>query len=199
MIGPLSYLDVALLAMAFISGLLAMYRGLTRELLSIASWGIAGLVSAYAALFSKATAEDIAVQMGLRADQAFLPQIAIGAVVFLIALIIVHLITARISDAILDSGVGMIDRILGFTFGAVRGALVIIILFLLADGFVFNSYYLNGRGEKPEAVPEWVDKAQSRDIVVSTGQALHGFVVNLYEQWGPMFKGGKGAEGEQQG
>lgn len=35
MIGPLSYIDIALLALATISGLLAMYRGLGRELLSI--------------------------------------------------------------------------------------------------------------------------------------------------------------------
>ena len=42
-------------------------------------------------------------------------------VVALIVLIIVHLITARISDAILDSQVGMIDRILGFIFGVLRG------------------------------------------------------------------------------
>ena len=44
-------------------------------------------------------------------------QIVVGAVIFLIVLIVVHLITARISDAILDSRIGMIDRILGFLFG----------------------------------------------------------------------------------
>ena len=38
MIGPLTYLDAALIAIAFLSGLLAMYRGLTREVLSILSW-----------------------------------------------------------------------------------------------------------------------------------------------------------------
>ena len=37
MLGPLTYLDAAVLAIALISGLLAMYRGLTRELLSISS------------------------------------------------------------------------------------------------------------------------------------------------------------------
>ena len=35
MLGPLTYLDAALLAIALLSGLLAMYRGLSRELLSI--------------------------------------------------------------------------------------------------------------------------------------------------------------------
>jgi hypothetical protein len=41
MIGPLSYLDAALLALGLISALLAMYRGLMRELLSIVSWAVA--------------------------------------------------------------------------------------------------------------------------------------------------------------
>ena len=60
----------------------------------------------------------MAQQMG---TQVAVAQIVIGAVIFLIVLIVVHLITARISDAILDSRVGMIDRVLGFMFG-VRAA-----------------------------------------------------------------------------
>ncbi len=47
---------------------------------------------------------------------------AIGGVIFLIVLIIVHLITSRISDTVLDSRVGAIDRILGLAFGVVRGS-----------------------------------------------------------------------------
>ena len=41
MLGPLSYLDAALIAIALLSGLLAMYRGFTREILSILSWIVA--------------------------------------------------------------------------------------------------------------------------------------------------------------
>ena len=40
-------------------------------------------------------------------------QIGIGAAIFLVVLIIVHLITSHISDSVLDSRVGAIDRILG--------------------------------------------------------------------------------------
>jgi membrane protein required for colicin V production len=195
MIGPLTYLDAALLAFAFISALLAMYRGLTRELLSIVSWAAAAGAVLYFVASQKKFAEDMAQQMG---TQVAIAQIAIGAVIFLLVLIVVHLITARISDAILDSRVGMIDRILGFAFGAVRGALIVIVVFLLGDALIFNSYYLNGRGEKPPAVPDWVDNSQSRDFVVSTGQALHGFLVNLYQQWEPVINKGL-KEGEQQG
>ena len=47
MIGPLTYLDAALVALAILSGLLAMYRGLTREILSILSWVVAAGAVAY--------------------------------------------------------------------------------------------------------------------------------------------------------
>ena len=133
MIGPLTYLDAALIAVCFISGLLAMYRGITREVLSILSWVVAAGATLYFVLNYKKVAEDMATQMG---TQVAVAQIAIGAVIFLIVLIIVHLITARISDAILDSRVGMIDRILGFLFGVARGFLLIVIPYMFYESFI---------------------------------------------------------------
>lgn len=196
MIGPLTYLDAAVIAVAFISGLLAMYRGITRELLSIISWAAAAGVTLYFVLYQKQFAEDMAQQMG---TQVAIAQIAIGAVIFLIVLIIVHLITARISDAILDSRVGMIDRILGFGFGVVRGFLLIVIPFLLYDWFLLNNHYLSGgRGEKPVEVPAWVENAATKDAIVSTGQAIHAFFVQVYETYSPMLTAPPAA-GEQQG
>ena len=196
MIGPLTYLDAALIAVAFISGLLAMYRGVTRELLSIVSWGAAGGAVLYFVLQQKKFAEDMAQQKG---TQVAIAQIAIGAIIFLIVLIVVHLITARISDAILDSRVGMIDRILGFGFGVARGFLLIVIPFLLYDWFLLNNHYLSGaRGEKPANVPVWIDNAISRDAIVSTGQAIHSFCVSIYEQYVPQLTNPAPA-GDQQG
>lgn len=133
MIGPLTYLDAALIAVCFISALLAMYRGLTRELLSILSWIAAAAATLYFVLSYKGVAEDMAAQMG---TQVAVAQIAVGAVIFLIVLIIVHLVTARISDAILDSSVGMIDRVLGFLFGLARGFLLVVIPYMFYASFV---------------------------------------------------------------
>ena len=48
---PITILDLVLLAVMLISGLLAMVRGFMREILSIAAWGAAALVTLYA--FSK--------------------------------------------------------------------------------------------------------------------------------------------------
>jgi len=48
---PITILDLVLLAVMLISGLLAMVRGFMREILSIAAWGAAAVVTLYA--FSK--------------------------------------------------------------------------------------------------------------------------------------------------
>lgn len=173
MIGPLTYLDAALIAVAFISGLLAMYRGLSRELLSIISWIVAAGAVLYFIFNYQQVAEDMAQQMGTKVQIA---QIAIGAVIFLIVLIIVHLLTTRVSDAILDSGVGMIDRLLGFVFGIARGFLLIVIPFMFADWFLFNSHYLQNRAAPGNNIPIWVDKAKSRDAIVSTGRSITGLL-----------------------
>ncbi|MEQ1710434.1 MAG: CvpA family protein [Hyphomicrobium sp.] len=164
MIGPLTYLDAALLAISFISGLLAMYRGFTRELLSIVSWAIAGGAVLYFVLFHKQFAKEMADQMGAQLPIA---QIVIGAIVFLIVLIVVHLITARISDAILDSRVGMIDRVLGFAFGVVRGFILIVIPYMFYEAFF----------PEPKQQLEWVREAKSLPYIKSTGNGFRNILV----------------------
>ncbi len=161
MIGPLTYLDAGLIAIAFISGILAMYRGLTRELLSIVSWIIAALATLYFVLNYRQVAEDMAQQMSAPVTVA---QIAIGAVIFLIVLIVVHLITSRISDAMLDSRVGMVDRILGFIFGAARGFLLVVIPYMF-----YAAFFPDESTHFP-----WVRDAKSLPYIKSTGNSIRG-------------------------
>jgi membrane protein required for colicin V production len=164
MLGPLTYLDAALIAVALLSGLLAMYRGFTREMLSILSWAIAGLAVVYVVLQQRKIAEDLAQQIGAPLPIA---QIGIGAVVFLIVLVIVHLVTSRISDSILDSRVGMIDRMLGFVFGIVRGFVLVVIPYMFYESFVPD----------PAQQHIAVREAKSLSMLKSTGDAIRGVIV----------------------
>jgi membrane protein required for colicin V production len=159
MIGPLTYLDAALIAIAFLSGLLAMYRGLTREILSILSWAVAAGAVLYFVLFHKKFAEDMAQQINVQVPIA---QVAIGAVIFLIVLVVVHLMTARISDSILDSRIGMIDRVLGFAFGVIRGFVLVVIPYMFYESFVPDV-----RQQLP-----WVREARSLPLIKSTGETF---------------------------
>ena len=164
MIGPLSYLDAALLAVCFISGLLAMYRGLAREVLSILSWLAAAAVGAWIFFTKKDLSADVAAQTGLP------PQIALAVVALvlaLIVLIIVHLFTARVSDAILDSRVGMIDRILGFAFGIARGFILIVIPYMF-----YESFFPNEKEHFP-----WITSAQSLPYIKSAGATIRSVLV----------------------
>lgn len=160
MIGPLTYLDAGLIVVAFLSGILAMYRGLTREILSILSWIVAAGAVLYFVLFHKKFAEEMAQQ--IHAPSVAITQIAIGAVIFLVVLVVVHLITARMSDSILDSRVGMIDRVLGFVFGVVRGFVLVVIPYMFYESFVPN----------PEQQVPWVREAKSLPLIKSTGETF---------------------------
>lgn len=186
MIGPLSYFDAALLVLGLISALLAMYRGLMRELLSIVSWVVAAGV-AYLA-FKKAQdgiGIEIGKQIGMTGNNGAMVGGAIVAVLaFLVILIIVHLITTRISDAILDSSVGMIDRILGFVFGFLRGALIMVIVFMIYEGFYPEK-------EKQFA---WVAQSKTLPFVRGPGNWIKGMLTQYVT---PAFE--KTKPGEQPG
>jgi membrane protein required for colicin V production len=159
MIAGFSYLDVALLAILALSGIVAMYRGLTREVLSILSWIAAAGACVFFVLKYKEEARGIADQFHA---PVLVAQVAIGGIIFLVVLIIVHLITARISDTVLDSRVGAIDRILGLLFGLARGFVLVVIPFMFYESFV----------DKPEQQYPWVRDAVSRPWIKSTGDSL---------------------------
>ena len=63
---------------------------------------------------------------------------AIGGI-FVVTLIIVSIITVQISDLILDSRIGALDRTLGLVFGAARGFLICVI------GWAFLGWLLQGK------------------------------------------------------
>ena len=159
MLGPITYLDAGLLAVCFISGLLAMYRGFAREMLSIVSWAVAAAAVLYFVIFHKPFAQDMAQQMGTKVPVA---QIVVGAVIFLIVLIIVHLITARLSDTILDSRIGMIDRVLGFLFGVLRGFILIVIPYMFYEAFFPD----------PKMQVPWVREAKTLPYIKGVGDSI---------------------------
>lgn len=110
---PITLLDGILLAIMLISGVLAMIRGFVREVLSIASW-VAAAVAAY---FFYGSLKPFVLQHV--ANDTLATAIAAGAV-FLVTLILVSYITMRISDFVLDSRIGALDRTLGFVFAQPR-------------------------------------------------------------------------------
>ena len=120
---PITILDLVLLAVMLISGLLAMVRGFMREILSIAAWGAAALVTLYA--FSK-----LLPTAKTYFNNDTVASVVVVAGTFIGTLIVVSVITVRISDMILDSRIGALDRTLGFLFGLARGLLIVVVAYL---------------------------------------------------------------------
>lgn len=178
MIGGFSYLDLALIAIVAISGIVAMYRGLTREVLSILSWVAAAVAAFYVIFYQQGFAEELAKQLANPPQQVHLiiARIIIGSAIFLIVLIIVHLITSHISDTVLDSRIGPIDRILGLGFGVVRGFILVVIPYMFAVSFVCKDGATRAiaQGCQPGELPGWIEDARSKNMIKSTGSTLFG-------------------------
>jgi membrane protein required for colicin V production len=155
---PITILDLVLLAVMLISGLLAMVRGFMREILSIAAWGAAALVTLYSYSKLLPTAKTY-----FNSDT--IASIAVVAGVFVGTLIIVSVITVRISDIILDSRIGALDRTLGFLFGLARGLLIVVVAY---------EFFIWLVPDKQR--PDWVVGAKSRTMLDSTGEWLKGLL-----------------------
>ncbi len=123
-----SYLDLGLLGVVAVSALLAMLRGFTREVMAIISWGVAAASAVYFYPMLVPKLADPTSPIFI-AKEVLRPYVA-GAAIFFLVLILVSIVTIRISSAILDSKIGPLDRALGFGFGAVRGLLLCAIAFI---------------------------------------------------------------------
>lgn len=150
-----SYVDLGVLAVILISALLAMVRGFTREVLAIASWGAAAL----AALYLHKMLEPYLIGYPYMDKDNIRPLAAMG-IIFLVTLILVSIITVKISDLVLDSKIGALDRSLGFIFGAARGFLLCVI------AFMFFQWLVQGKE------PDMSKNARMRPVLIETGEKL---------------------------
>src|SRR3954467_11962491 len=151
---PITLLDLILLVVMLISALLAMVRGFMREVLSIASWAAAAVLT----LYTYPKLKPVVLQYF--SNEIVASAICIGGV-FLGTLLIVSVLTIKISDTILDSRVGALDRTLGFLFGLGRGLVIMVVAYL------FFAWLVPDRSQ-----PEWVKSAKSKMVLQSTGQWL---------------------------
>jgi membrane protein required for colicin V production len=151
---PITLLDGILVFVVLISAVLAMIRGFTREVFSIGSWVAAAVVAYF-------FWDDVMPYVQRYIDDK---NIALGVTIaglFFVTLLIVSIITMRISDFVLDSRAGPLDRTLGFLFGAARGLILVIIAVLFLNFFI-----------APDRQPEWIAMAKSKPWLDSLGTDL---------------------------
>ena len=150
---PVTLLDIILIAITLFSALLAMVRGFSREVLSIAAWIAAG--AATLLLYKSVTP---LVQPYVTSST--IATIIAAAIVFIVTLIIVSLITMKLADMIIDSRVGPLDRALGFLFGGARGILLVVVAMLFFNWLVADNQ------------PEWIANAKTKPLLDNLGAML---------------------------
>lgn len=154
---PITLLDGILVGFTLVSAVLAMVRGFSREILSIAAWVLAAIAAYF---FYPAVLPYVQPYI----DNGMLALAVSAAIIFFIALIVVTVITMKLADFIVDSRIGALDRTLGFIYGAARGVLVV------AVALMFLEWLL---GANP---PDWVTGAKSRPLLESVGHWVESFL-----------------------
>jgi len=144
---PLTMFDVVAAVVVFISAFLAMVRGFSREVLSLASWVLAALAAfvAYPHLLpfvsSHISNEMVALIVSL-----------LG--IFILALLVISLLTMKVADLIIDSRIGALDRGVGLAFGLGRGILILVVATLFTNELI-----------RPENRPDWMSQAASKPML----------------------------------
>lgn len=157
-------LDIAVIAVLLLSGLFALMRGFVHEVLSVTAW----VGAALATLYGLPLARPLARQY-IEAD--WLADIAAGAGIFLVTLIVLSLLTNMLARRVRDSALNSLDRSLGFVFGLVRGAVLVSLAYILA-------LWLSAPGDPPA----WITEAKTRPMIEGGARLLQAAVPEEYGQ-----------------
>ena len=140
--------DGIVLAVIALSAVLAYARGLVRESLSIAGWVVAALAGFYFAPMLEPLMREVPVLRDLLGTNCELGILAGFAAAFVVALILVSLVTPLLAGAVQNSAIGPIDQGLGFLFGIARGVLLVVI------ALVVYKHHLRRRRRRRAGRPE---------------------------------------------
>ncbi|MDC9824016.1 CvpA family protein [Devosia sp. ZB163] len=174
----LTAFDVGIGVLVLISAILATARGFTREVLSLATWAGSAAIAAYAYFNHKEIARQYI------AEELVADIVTVGGT-FIVALIILHLITMRIADFVVDSRIGPLDRTLGFVFGVARGVLIAVVV------VVFGLWLMSNN------LPSWARDSRSLPVLEDLGNSLIGMLPpDLEKQVTDLLHRGTGSDEE---
>jgi len=139
-----NYVDISVLVVIALSALLALGRGLVKEILSLFGWVGAAIVTYLIFLRVPAVQEFARQQIA----EPLFADIAAGVTVFTVALLVLGVVNHFIVSRVPTSLLGPLDKSLGLVFGLARGAVVVAIAHILLV------YVLPNRADWPVVVQE---------------------------------------------
>ena len=161
----LTLVDYGIVFVFILSAIMSILRGLTREILGLAGWGISILIANYSAPLIEDPIVDLLQVKGLGAALAWgLP--------FAASVVIWFILASLIAPGLKRVGFGSLDRWLGVLFGFVRGYGLVLIVFVAAVFAV----------EGEDNLPQTVKKSYSNPLLSRSAHYFSGFVPRDYRR-----------------
>jgi membrane protein required for colicin V production len=144
-------LDIIIIAVIGLSAIIGMFRGLVREVLSLAAWVIAAWVSL---TFYKPVE---ALVRHVIADEKWAGIVA-GVSLFLVVLVVLLIIAGHLSRGVKKvSMLSPADRMLGIAFGVLRGGVVVALVYI---GVVNVLKLYDTEDEAGRDAPQWLETSR---------------------------------------
>ena len=161
----LTLIDYGILFVLILSATMSILRGITREILGLAGWGISILIAHYSAPLIEDPIINLLQVKGLGAALAWgLP--------FATSVVIWFIIASLIAPSLRRIGFGSLDRWLGVLFGFIRGYGLVLIVFVVAV------FAVEGEGN----LPETAKKAHSTPLLSRSAHYFSAFVPKDYRE-----------------
>jgi membrane protein required for colicin V production len=161
---PVNPIDILVALVLLVSALLAFARGAVREVLGVGSW----VGAAFAAVFGFPYAREFSRQV---IESQLVADAVAGLAVFLVALVLLAVVSQILAGRIQGSRFGAVDRAVGFVFGLVRGAVLLCLAYML---FIWAM--------AEEDRPPWIAKARTLPYIVKGAEAIRSIVPDALEE-----------------
>ena len=144
---PVNVTDMVVIVVILLSAIFALVRGFVHEVLAVGAWLGAAVATLVGFPYLQPFTRDY-IAIPLVAD------IATGAILFLVVLILLSVLTHWISGKVQASSLGALDRSLGLLFGLARGAILVCL------AWIFLIYIM-----PREDHPQWIADARSLPLI----------------------------------
>ncbi|RMD49926.1 MAG: CvpA family protein [Alphaproteobacteria bacterium] len=129
-------LDGVVAFVIVLSGILAYARGFVREALAIAGWVVAAIVAFMFTGQAEPLVREIPVVGEMLGGSCELTVLAAFGLTFLVALLLLSVITPLFASLVRRSPLASFDQILGMLFGLIRGVVLVAVALVIYDRVV---------------------------------------------------------------
>lgn len=152
--------DVIFLGITLASGILAMFRGAVSEVLSLSIWFLAfAMMKYYSEFIDKFIPESVSNQL--------LRSVIVFIIAFIIIAILITILKKLCASIIKSIGLGGLNMVLGFIFGAIRGIFICSLIVIIIEVLHIDSSHAWQKSIMYPAinpVVEWVSKSIPQQI-----------------------------------